>query len=128
MDNKKLDLTKLKTSWTKYDIVQVLDVVYSVETIQKYMKGEATINEPILKAFLGVKTLNDPIPAYWIDIQKYSDKEKKLFALAALLLTVIRRCGSCKVGRNEKNKILLEMIDNIISGLYNRIRLLHMCL
>ena len=87
MDNKKLDLTKLKTSWTKYDIVQVLDVVYSVETIQKYMKGEATINEPILKAFLGVKTLNDPIPAYWIDIQKYSDKEKKLFALAALLFT-----------------------------------------
>lgn len=87
MDNKKLDLTKLKTSWTKYDIVQVLDVVYSVDTIQKYMKGEAAINERILKSFLGVKTLKDPIPSYWIEIQKYSDKEKKLFALAALLFT-----------------------------------------
>lgn len=87
MDKRNVDITRLKTSWTKYDIVQVLDVVYSVETIQKYMKGEAPINEPILKSFLGVKSLNDPIPSYWIDIQKFSDKEKKLFALAALLFT-----------------------------------------
>ena len=87
MKKKELNLTTLKTSWTKYDIVQVLDVVYSIDTIQKYMKGEAPINEPILKAFLGVKTLSDPIPSYWIDIQKYSDKEKKLFALVALLFT-----------------------------------------
>lgn len=87
MRKRVLDLTKLKTSWTKYDIVQVLDVVYSVETIQKYMKGEALINEPILKSFLGIKSLNDPIPKYWIELQKFSDKEKKLFALAALLFT-----------------------------------------
>ena len=87
MGKRVLDLTRLKTSWTKYDIVQVLDVVYSIDTIQKYMKGEASINEPILKSFLGVKSLKDPIPSYWYDIQHYSDKEKKLFALAALLFT-----------------------------------------
>lgn len=87
MGKRVLDLTRLKTSWTKYDIVQVLDVVYSIDTIQKYMKGEASINEPILKSFLGVKSLKDPIPSYWIDIQKFSDKEKKLFALAVLLFT-----------------------------------------
>lgn len=87
MEKRVFDLTRLKTSWTKYDIVQVLDVVYSIDTIQKYMKGEASINEPILKSFLGVKSLNDPIPSYWFDIQHYSDKEKKLFALAALLFT-----------------------------------------
>ena len=87
MENREIDITKLKTSWTKYEIVQVLDVVYSVDTIQQYMKREASINEPILKSFLGVRTLDDPIPSYWVDIQKYSDKEKKLFALAALLFT-----------------------------------------
>ena len=87
MGKRVLDLTRLKTSWTKYDIVQVLDVIYSIDTIQKYMKGEASINEPILKSFLGVKSLKDPIPSYWYDIQHYSDKEKKLFALAALLFT-----------------------------------------
>ena len=82
-----LDLSKLKTSWTKFDIVQVLDVVYSVDTIQKYLNGDASINEPILKSFLGINSLNDPIPSYWIDIQRFSDKEKKLFALATLLFT-----------------------------------------
>lgn len=87
MKEKVLELSKLKTSWTKYDIVQVLDVVYSVDTIQKYLNGEASINEPILKSFLGINSLNDPIPSYWIEIQKYTDKEKKLFALAALLFT-----------------------------------------
>lgn len=87
MEKRELNLTALRTSWTKYDIVQVLDVVYSIDTIQKYMKGEAPINEPILKSFLGVKSLSDSIPSYWVDIQKYSDKEKKLFALAALLFT-----------------------------------------
>lgn len=89
MNKKELNLSKLKTSWTKYDIVQVLDVVHSVDTIQKYLKGEVSINEPILKSFLGMKSLNDPIPSYWIDIQRFTDKEKKLFAMAALLFTHI---------------------------------------
>lgn len=87
MIKKVLNLSKLKTSWTKFDIVQVLDVVYSVDTINKYLKGEASINEPILKSFLGINSLSDPIPSYWIEIQKFSDKEKKLFAMAALLFT-----------------------------------------
>lgn len=87
MKKLELNLSKLKISWTKFDIVQVLDVVYSVDTIQKYLKGEGSINEPILKSFLGINSLKDPIPSYWIDIQRFTDKEKKLFALAALLFT-----------------------------------------
>lgn len=87
MKKMEFNLYKLKTSWTKFDIVQVLDVVYSVETIQKYLKGYASINEPILKSFLGISSLTEPIPSYWIEIQKFTDKEKKLFALAALLFT-----------------------------------------
>lgn len=81
-----IDFKELKTSWTKYDIVQVLDVIYSVETIQKYKNREALINEPILRSFLGIQSLNDPIPDYWIEIQKYPN-EKKIFALLALIFT-----------------------------------------
>lgn len=84
-----LNLSKLKTSWTKYDIVKVLGVVNSEETIQRYMRKDLPINESILKTFLGVRTLEDHIPSYWIDIQHFSDKEKKLFALASLLFTHI---------------------------------------
>ena len=38
MDSIHIDFTELRTSWTKYDIVQALDVIYSVDTIQKYKK------------------------------------------------------------------------------------------
>lgn len=81
-----IDLSKLRTSWTKFDIVQVMEVIHSVDTIEKFKRKEAGIDEPILRSFLGVKTLQDPIPSYWIEIQKYPN-EKKLFALFATLFT-----------------------------------------
>ena len=81
-----IDFSKLKTSWTKYDIVQALDVVYSVETIQRFLNKEIGIDEPILRSFLGIRSLKDPIPMYWIEIQEYI-AEKKIFALLALIFT-----------------------------------------
>lgn len=81
-----IDFSKLKTSWTKYDIVQALDVVYSVETIQRFLNKEIGIDEPILRSFLGIRSLKDPIPKYWIEIQEYI-AEKKIFALLALIFT-----------------------------------------
>ncbi len=81
-----VDFSKLKTSWTKYDIVQVMEVIHDVETIEKFKKKEAGIDEPILRSFLGIKTLQDPIPDYWIEIQK-KKKKKSLFALFSTLFT-----------------------------------------
>ncbi|MEM8937948.1 MAG: AAA family ATPase [Bacteroidota bacterium] len=80
------DFSKLKTSWTKYDIVQVMEVIHSAETLKKFVNKEALINEPILKSFLGMKSLEENIPSYWLDIQNYPT-EKKLFALFALIFT-----------------------------------------
>ena len=82
----KVDFSKVKTSWTKFDIVQVLDAVYSKESIQKFVTGDISIDKPILRSFLGIKTLQEPIPSYWYEIQKYP-KEKKIFALLALIFT-----------------------------------------
>lgn len=81
-----LDFKRQKTSWTKYDIVQALDVIYNADTIKKYMNKEIGIDEPILKSFLGIKELTDSIPDYWITIQNYP-REKKIFALLALIFT-----------------------------------------
>lgn len=81
-----VDFTRLKTSWTKYDIVQVMEVIHSVETIEKFKEQEASIDAPILRSFLGIKSLHDSTPDYWIEIQKYP-KEKNLFALFATLFT-----------------------------------------
>lgn len=81
-----VDFKKLKTSWTKYDIVLVMDAISSVEKIEAYKAKEIVIDEPILRSFLGIKTLKDAIPEYWIEIQKYP-LEKKLFALLSVLFT-----------------------------------------
>ena len=75
-----VDFSKLKTSWTKFDIVQVMDVLYSRETLNKFVNKEAKIDEPILRSFLGMKSLKDPIPNHWLEIQNHP-AEKKLFAL-----------------------------------------------
>lgn len=115
-----MNLSKLKTSWTKYEIVQVLDVVYSVDTIQKYLKGEASINEPILKSFLGISSLDDPIPSYWIDIQRFSDKEKKLFAMAALLFThyeVMKQFANSFSKGNMKGVAIITSDNKVLTNL-----------
>lgn len=84
--SEKVDFSRLKTSWTKYDIVRVIEVIHNVQTIERFKNKEAKIDEPILRSFLGIKSLNDPIPDYWIEIQKYPN-EKNLFALFAAIFT-----------------------------------------
>ena len=81
-----VNFSKLKTSWTKYDIVQVMEVIYSEETLRKFINKEAKIDEPILRSFLGMKSLKQEIPNYWLEIQKYPN-EKNLFALFAVIFT-----------------------------------------
>lgn len=81
-----IDFSKLKTSWTKFDIVQVMEIIYNKETLYKYINKEAKIDEPVLRSFLGMKTLEDPLPDYWLKIQNYPN-EKNLFALFAVIFT-----------------------------------------
>jgi len=80
------DISKLKTSWTKYDIVQVMDVISSEDRIDRYKEKKIGIDEPILRSFLGIKKLTDPTPNYWIELQKYPE-HKKIFALLAVIFT-----------------------------------------
>lgn len=77
---------KLRTSWTKYDIVRVMEVIENLDILNKFKNKEAGIDEPILRSFLGIKSLNDSVPDYWIKIQKFP-KEKKIFAFLATLFT-----------------------------------------
>lgn len=84
-----VDFSKLKTSWTKYDIVQVMDVVYDKETLYKFKKQEAKIDEPILRSFLGVNSLKDPLPDYWLEIQNHPKEKSLLHSFVYYLLTVI---------------------------------------
>lgn len=84
--SKAFDLSKLKTSWTKFDIVRVMETVHNRETLNKYVNKEAKIDEPVLRAFLGIESLKDPIPEFWLKIQDHPN-EKNLFAFLCVLFT-----------------------------------------
>lgn len=79
------DIIRLKTSWTKYDAVKVIDIVGD-RNISNYLSEDADIDHPILRSFLGVKSLSEPLPYYWLEIEKYP-KQLKLFALIAAIST-----------------------------------------
>lgn len=83
-----VDLSKLKSSWTKYDIVQVMEAIDSIETLNAFMNKKAKIDEPVLRSFLGVASLQDELPDYWIKIQNHPS-EKKIFGFFSVLFTHI---------------------------------------
>ena len=108
-----------KTSWTKYDIVHALDVIYSIESIEQYKSKSVSINEPILRSFLGVSSLNDPIPDCWIKIQKYP-KEKKLFAFLALMFThggIVDDFAEKYSKKNMKGVFIVETSDKQLTNI-----------
>lgn len=83
----KYDITRLKTSWTRYSVVQNLDLLYDRETLISFVESKVEIDIPVVKAFLGVTSLEvENIPQYWFDILKFPN-EKKLFGMFSLILT-----------------------------------------
>ncbi len=82
-----MDITKLRSSWTKYDAVKMINIASSgIEEIQKFISGEAGIDEPSLRNFLGMDNLSEPIPEFWMEIQEYP-AQKRLFSLLAAIFT-----------------------------------------
>lgn len=60
------DFSKVKMSWTKYDVVHLVDLVTSFEIFNKYYTKQAKIDEPILRSFACVNTLTDTFPNFGI--------------------------------------------------------------
>jgi DGQHR domain-containing protein len=81
------DIKKLKTSWTKYDCVQFIEII-GVNDLGAYLNQDKSIDLPVLKSYLGISNLEDKIPSYWNAIQKFP-RQKRLFALAAGIFTHI---------------------------------------
>lgn len=75
------DYSKVKVSWTKYDIVHITDLMESKETFTQFYEGHGGINIPILRAFVGVKDLSDPIPRFWDAVFTWDKIDRLYFAV-----------------------------------------------
>lgn len=80
-----VDVRKLKASWTKYDIVKLVDID-SIEELKSFIAGSKPIDAPVLRAFIGVNNLSDDLPSFWDAISSHP-KYLRLFALIAAITT-----------------------------------------
>ncbi|MCU4389007.1 AAA family ATPase [Acinetobacter haemolyticus] len=119
----KYNVNKLKTSWTRYSIVQNLDLLYDKETLISVFKSEVEKDEPVIKAFLGMSSLEiKDIPEYWFEILKFPE-EKKLFGMFSLILThhevieIFKLSSNSEMGGILKVKPANKMYTNIRSSL-----------
>lgn len=55
--NEKINIKKLKSSWTKYDIVKLIDITADND-LEPYIVGLKAIDTPVLKGFLGINHLS----------------------------------------------------------------------
>ena len=77
----KFDYSKVKVSWTKYDIVHITDLMESKDTFTQFYEGYGGINIPILRAFVGVKDLSDPIPEFWDAVFRWEQADRYYFSV-----------------------------------------------
>lgn len=80
------NLSKLKTSWTKFDAVKVINIVGNDE-LDLYLQEKEVIDHPVLKAYLGIDSLTDPIPSYWQEVIKSYPHYRKMFTLLVGIFT-----------------------------------------
>lgn len=82
----KPDIKRLKSSWTKYDSVSVINIIGNDE-LDSYLNKEETIDEPVLKAYLGIEKITDPLPDYWRELIRDYPKDRKSFTMLAGIFT-----------------------------------------
>lgn len=71
--NENIDIKKLASSWTKYDIVKLIDIT-AENDLEPYISGLKAIDTPVLKGFLGIKNIYDDLPRFWMEIQNILNK------------------------------------------------------
>ena len=81
------DEKKLKTSWTKFDAVKIIELVSSGKSDPKFL-AEENINIPIIKSFFGINDINDPLPSYWIDIINHPKQLRQFALISAIFMHV----------------------------------------
>jgi len=79
------DTGKLKTSWTKYYTVQMIEIICN-GTIENYLSGQEKFEKSVLLSVLGLRQQSDSLPDYWTKIYQYP-KQVRLFSLVAALTT-----------------------------------------
>lgn len=78
---------KVKLSWTKYDIVRIVDIVNSRDMFEEFYTKKIKIDEPIMRAVIGINSYDEPIPSFWNDLFEMNLKVRKAFMFWWIIIT-----------------------------------------
>lgn len=131
----KFDFSKVKMSWTKYDVVHLVDLVSSFDIFLKYYTKQAKIDEPILRSFACVNSLTDPIPKFWTIVFTLNERERKQFACFWILFTgydvaqsfankymngPLRGCMEVEKGKKESTNLRSLLVESSVTPVSSR--------
>ena len=81
------DFSSVSVSWTKYDIVRILDLVEDREVMMSYYSGKSPMNPSILRSALLLKEEGDPLPEFWEDVFLWDIRIRRFFIFFLFLFS-----------------------------------------
>lgn len=81
------DFSSVSVSWTKYDIVRVMDLVENQEVMMSYYSGESPMDSSILRSALLLKKDGDALPEFWDDVMSWEIRIRRYFMFFLFLFS-----------------------------------------
>ncbi len=122
------DFSKVSVSWTKYDIVHVLDLVEDRDVMMSYFNGKSPMDPSVLRAALLLKKDGGPLPGFWDEVMSWDIRLRRYFMFFIFLFSngrEAREFSSCFKGAfkgefevEKKNKVHTNLRSLLVeSGL-----------
>ena len=95
------DFSRVSVSWTKFDIVRVLDLVEDKSVMISYYSGDAPMDPSVLRSALLLKKDGDPIPEFWDEVLSWDIRVRRYFMFFLILFSNFREAqefSSCYQG------------------------------
>lgn len=89
------EASNVRVSWTKYDVVHVVDLMESKDAFLSYYRGEGDMNGAVLRAFLGINSLKDPLPDFWYNVFECPYEDRQCFAFFWFVFSHIELALTC---------------------------------
>ena len=88
------DFSNVSVSWTKFDIVRVMDLVNSREVMMSYYSGESPMDPSILRSALLLKDTGDSIPNFWDEVMSWDIRVRRFFRFFLILFSNAKEARS----------------------------------
>lgn len=81
------DFSRVSVSWTKYDIVRVLDLVENRDVMMSYYSGDSPMDPSVLRSALLLRQDDDSLPEFWDEVLSWDLRIRRYFMFFLILFS-----------------------------------------